>query len=95
MATFADVVLDPGGIIAWILVGLAAGWLAGRVMKGSGYGLVGDLVVGLIGSLVGALLFGALTPSLGVYGLIGSILVAFVGAVIFIAIVRAVAPGKL
>src|SRR5437773_9920377 len=85
--------LQPGGIIAWIIVGLVAGWLAGLVMKGGGYGIVGDLVVGVIGAFVGGFLFGLLFPGSAV-GLLGSIVVAFIGAVILIAIVRAIAPGR-
>ncbi len=46
--------LDPGGLIAWLIVGVIAGFLAGQVMKGSGYGLVGDIVMGVIGAFVGA-----------------------------------------
>ena len=45
--------LEPGGILMWLIVGLVAGWLAGQVMKGGGYGLVGDIVVGIIGAFVG------------------------------------------
>jgi uncharacterized membrane protein YeaQ/YmgE (transglycosylase-associated protein family) len=84
--------LDPGGLIAWIIVGLVAGWLAGQFMKGGGYGLVGDLVMGLIGAFVGGLLFSLLLPGSEV-GLIGSIIVAFIGAVVLIALVRAL-PGR-
>ena len=50
------VVLSPGGIIAWLFVGLIAGWLAGLMMKGSGYGVIGDIIVGLIGSFLGGLI---------------------------------------
>lgn len=84
--------LDPGGIIAWLVVGLVAGWLAGLVMKGGGYGIVGDIVVGLIGAFVGGLVFTWITGG-GTAGFWGSIAVAFVGAVILIAIVRAL-PGR-
>ena len=80
--------LDPGGLIAWLVVGLIAGWLAGQFMKGGGYGLVGDVVVGIIGAVLGGLLFGVLMPGSSV-GLVGSIVVAFVGAVVLIAILRA------
>ena len=59
MPIFADVYLEPGGIIAWLIVGLVAGFLAGKVMKGSGYGIVGDIIVGLIGAFLGGLLFGS------------------------------------
>jgi uncharacterized membrane protein YeaQ/YmgE (transglycosylase-associated protein family) len=84
--------LDPGGLIAWIVVGLVAGWLAGVVMKGGGFGLVGDIVVGLIGALVGGFVFSLITGG-GSAGFWGSILVAFIGAVILIAVVRAL-PGR-
>jgi uncharacterized membrane protein YeaQ/YmgE (transglycosylase-associated protein family) len=73
----------------WLLVGLIAGWLAGQFMKGGGYGLVGDIIVGIIGAFVGGVLFGFLMPGSSV-GLIGSIVVAFIGAVVLIAILRMV-----
>jgi uncharacterized membrane protein YeaQ/YmgE (transglycosylase-associated protein family) len=84
--------LNPGGLLAWLFVGLIAGWLAGQFMKGGGYGLVGDIVVGLIGAFVGGLLFSFLMPGSDV-GLIGSIVVAFIGAIVLIAILRAL-PGR-
>ena len=84
--------LNPGGIIAWIVVGLIAGWLAGQVMKGGGYGLVGDLVVGLIGALIGGFLVGFFVH--GSVGLIGSIVVAFIGALILLFILRAVSGNR-
>ncbi|HEY7200638.1 MAG TPA: GlsB/YeaQ/YmgE family stress response membrane protein [Candidatus Dormibacteraeota bacterium] len=84
--------LEPGGIIAWIIVGLIAGWLAGVVMKGGGYGLVGDLIVGLVGALLGGFLASFFIS--GSVGLIGSIIVAFIGAVVLIAILRAVTGGR-
>ena len=92
MYPFADIVLHPGGLIMWLLLGLVAGWLAGLVMKGSGYGLIGDLIFGLIGALVGGFLFGLFVE--GDYGFWGSMVVAFLGACILIAIVRALAPGR-
>lgn len=77
------------GILSWILVGLIAGWLAGLVMKGSGYGLVGNLVVGVIGALVGGWLAGVLFKVDGISGFnITTILVALVGAIVFIFILR-------
>ena len=84
--------LNPGGILAWLIVGLIAGWLAGQFMKGSGYGVVGDIVMGVIGAFVGGLLFSFLLPGSSV-GLLGSIVVAFIGAVVLIALVRAL-PGR-
>ncbi len=87
-----DMTLEPGGIIAWLVVGLIAGWLAGVVMKGGGFGLIGDIVVGLIGAFVGGLLFNLITGG-GTAGFWGSIGVAFIGAVVLIFIVRAL-PGR-
>lgn len=75
-------------LIWFLLIGLIAGWLAGQVMKGGGYGVVGDMIVGVIGALLGGWLFGMLGISAG--GLIGSIITAFVGAVILILILRAI-----
>jgi uncharacterized membrane protein YeaQ/YmgE (transglycosylase-associated protein family) len=76
------------GLIAWIIVGLLAGWLTGMIMKGSGYGLLGDLLLGLIGSIVGGWLFGLILPAAEPSGLIGSIIVATIGAIVLVAIVR-------
>jgi uncharacterized membrane protein YeaQ/YmgE (transglycosylase-associated protein family) len=67
----------------WVLVGLLAGWLAGFVMKGGGYGLIGDVVLGLVGSLVGIWIFRALGVSVGA-GLFMAVVVAFIGAVLVI-----------
>ena len=78
--------LSPGGIIAWIVVGLIAGWAAGKVSRGHGFGLLGDLVVGLIGALIGGLIAGAFIQ--GSIGFIGSIIVAFLGALVLLALVR-------
>ena len=75
------------GVVSWIVVGLIAGWLAGQVMKGSGYGVLVDIVLGILGGVVGGWIFGML----GVWpggGLIGSIVVAFVGAVVLVSITR-------
>jgi len=74
------------GLIWWIVVGLIAGFLAGKVMKGQGFGVLMDIVVGIVGSIVGGFLFGLIGISAG--GLIGSIVVAFVGAVVLIWVVR-------
>lgn len=79
-------------LLWFLLVGLIAGWLAGQVMKGGGYGLVGDMIVGVIGALLGGWLFGRLGIGVG-YGLIGSIIVAFVGALILIFLLRLIRRG--
>jgi uncharacterized membrane protein YeaQ/YmgE (transglycosylase-associated protein family) len=85
--------LDPGGLIAWLVVGLIAGWLAGQFMRGGGYGLVGDIIVGIIGAFIGGFIFSLLLPGSSA-GLIGSIIVAFIGACILIAILRAVSGSR-
>jgi uncharacterized membrane protein YeaQ/YmgE (transglycosylase-associated protein family) len=71
----------------FIVVGLIAGWLAGLLVKGGGFGLVGDIVVGVLGALIGGFLFSSLGASAG-GGLIGSIVVATIGAVILIFVLR-------
>lgn len=73
--------------IWFILIGLIAGWLAGLLMKGGGFGLVGDIVIGIIGALIGGYVFGVMGISAG-GGLLGSIIVATIGAVIFIFLLR-------
>lgn len=73
-------------LIWFLLVGLIAGWLAGRVMRGGGYGIIGDMIVGIIGALIGGWLFGVL--GIGIGGLIGAIITAFIGAVILIWLLR-------
>ena len=50
------IILSPGGVITWLVVGLIAGWLAGLMMKGGGYGILGDIIVGLIGSFLGGVI---------------------------------------
>jgi uncharacterized membrane protein YeaQ/YmgE (transglycosylase-associated protein family) len=83
-------------ILAWIVVGLIAGWLASQVMRGGGYGLIGDIIVGIVGALLGGFLAANLLnmPN-AVNGInITSILVAFIGAVILIAILRMVSGRR-
>jgi uncharacterized membrane protein YeaQ/YmgE (transglycosylase-associated protein family) len=75
---------------AWFLIiGLIAGWLAGKIMKGSGFGLIGDLVIGVIGALIGGFLFPLL--GLSASGFIGSLIAAVVGAIVllfFVGVIR-------
>ena len=71
----------------FILVGLVAGWLAGQLVKGGGFGVIGDIVVGVIGALLGGFLFSSLGVSMG-GGLLGAIIVATIGAVLLIFILR-------
>jgi uncharacterized membrane protein YeaQ/YmgE (transglycosylase-associated protein family) len=85
--------LEPGGLIAWLVVGLIAGWLAGQFMRGGGYGLIGDIVLGIIGAFIGGFIFSLILPGSSM-GLIGSIVVAFIGAVILIALARMFTRGR-
>src|SRR6202043_199154 len=87
----AAVNLSLSNILWWLIVGLIAGFLASRVMSGGGYGLIGDIVVGIIGALLGGWLAGFL--GIGSFGLVGTIVVAFIGACILIAILHAVSRG--
>jgi len=73
--------------IWFILVGLVAGWLAGQLVRGGGFGLVGDIVVGVVGALIGGFLFSTFGVSAG-GGLLGSIVVATIGAVVLLFIIR-------
>ena len=81
--------MEFGMFVSWVVVGLFAGWLAGFVMRGGGYGLIGDMVLGLVGSVVGGWVFRALGASAG-GGLVLTVFVAFVGAVIVIVAQRKV-----
>ncbi len=85
--------LEPGGLLAWLVVGLVAGFLASMVMRGGGYGIVGDIVVGIVGAFIGGLLMNLLAPSAD-FGFWGSIVVAFIGACILIALLRAISHGR-
>lgn len=76
------------GLIMFLLIGLAAGWIAGKLMKGGGFGLVGDLVVGVVGAYLGGWVFGLL--GLAAYGLIGSLIMATIGAMLLLYIIRLV-----
>ncbi|MFZ0630559.1 MAG: GlsB/YeaQ/YmgE family stress response membrane protein [Acidobacteriaceae bacterium] len=83
------------GLIAWIIIGLIAGWLTGKLMKGSGFGFLMDMVVGLIGALIGGFISAHLGfGGVGEHGLIVSILIAVVGAVILTWIVRMITGNR-
>jgi uncharacterized membrane protein YeaQ/YmgE (transglycosylase-associated protein family) len=83
------VVVEYGsrGITAWLLIGLIAGWLAGKIARGEGYGCIADIVLGLIGSLVGGWIFSQL-GIVGTGGFLYSLAAATVGAVVLVSIVH-------
>ncbi len=81
--------IDPQTLIIWLIIGAVAGWLAGQIMTGGGFGLVGNIIVGIIGALVG----GWLLPRLGVYiggGIVGAIINAAIGAIIVLFVISLV-----
>jgi uncharacterized membrane protein YeaQ/YmgE (transglycosylase-associated protein family) len=74
------------GIIAWLIVGAIAGWLAGLIVRGFGFGLLGNIVVGIVGAIIA----GWLLPQLGVRlgaGMVGEIINAMIGAVVLLVII--------
>jgi uncharacterized membrane protein YeaQ/YmgE (transglycosylase-associated protein family) len=79
--------MDTHGIIMWLIIGAIAGWLAGILVKGGGYGLIGDVVVGIVGAFIGGWLAGVLGLNIG-GGLIASIITATIGAILLIVILR-------
>ena len=83
------------GIFAWIIIGAVAGWITGKLMKGSGFGFFMDMIVGLIGAVIGGFIaehVGIAPP--GQQGLIVSILIAVVGAVILTMLLRLATGGR-
>ncbi|WP_315702842.1 MULTISPECIES: GlsB/YeaQ/YmgE family stress response membrane protein [unclassified Bradyrhizobium] len=80
------------GILVILFVGLVAGWLAGKIVRGTGFGIIGDIVVGICGALIASLLFPRLGIRLGV-GLVSEIVYSALGAVILLLVVRLVRTG--
>lgn len=73
-------------LLGWIVIGIVAGWLTGKLMRGAGYGILMDLILGLVGAVLGGWIFGLL--GIPAYGLVGSLASATVGAVILVAVAR-------
>ncbi len=73
------------GLIWFLIIGAVAGWLAGKIMKGKGFGLLGNLLVGIVGAVIGGFLFDVI--GLVAYGLIGSLIMALVGAIVLLWVV--------
>jgi uncharacterized membrane protein YeaQ/YmgE (transglycosylase-associated protein family) len=79
---------ETNSLIVILIVGLVAGWLAGQIMKGSGFGLIGDLIVGIIGAFIGTWLWGVLhLPAIGNFW-ISAIVISTVGAVVLLFVLR-------
>ncbi len=79
--------MEPSGLIVLLLVGLVAGWLAGKLIDGTGFGLIGDLVVGIVGAFIGSWLLGALGIFIGM-GIVGAIISATIGAVVLLIVIK-------
>ena len=81
--------MDPVNILIWLVIGAVAGWLAGKVIRGGGYGLVGDIVIGIIGAVIA----GYLLPLVGIHlgaGFVRSVINAFIGACLLLTALRLV-----
>jgi uncharacterized membrane protein YeaQ/YmgE (transglycosylase-associated protein family) len=74
------------GFWGWVLIGLIAGWLGGKITRGKGFGLIADIFLGLVGAVVGGWIFARL--GIEFYGFVGSLAAATVGAVVLVAIGR-------
>jgi uncharacterized membrane protein YeaQ/YmgE (transglycosylase-associated protein family) len=78
--------MDIQTLLIFLAIGAVAGWLAGVIMQGSGFGLLGDIIIGIIGAVIGGFLFGLL--GFAAVGLIGQIISATVGAVVLVFVLR-------
>lgn len=83
------------GLIAWIIIGVLAGWITGKLMKGSGFGFIMDMVVGLIGALVGGFISSHLGfGGVGQHGIIVSVIIAVIGAVVLTVLLRLITGNR-
>ena len=85
------ITLHPSGCLSWVVAGLIAGWLAGLIVRGHGFGCVGNIAVGLLGAVVGPVIVGLLPLDgrvNGVYGFWGTVAFAFIGAFVLTALGR-------
>jgi uncharacterized membrane protein YeaQ/YmgE (transglycosylase-associated protein family) len=80
------------GLLAWIIIGLIAGWLTGTVTRGRGFGCFADTILGMVGALIGGWIFSKL--GITAFGFLGSLAAAFVGAVVLVAIARLFAGSR-
>ncbi len=78
--------MDLTSLLIWIVIGAVAGWLAGKIMKGGGFGLLGNIIIGIIGAFIGGFVFGLLGITAG--GIIGSIVMATIGAIFLLYIIK-------
>ena len=79
-------------ILVILFVGLVAGWLAGQIVRGTGFGIIGDILIGIVGALIASLLFPRLGLHLGT-GLVSEIIYSAIGAIILLLVVRLLSTG--
>ena len=84
--------MDPQALLIWLIIGALAGWLAGQIVKGGGFGLVGDIIVGILGAVIAGALFPRLGFNIG-GGILGSIIAAALGAVLLLFLLRLARRG--
>ncbi len=77
------------GLIAWIIIGAIAGWAAGKIVNGTGFGLIADIIIGIVGAFIGGYLAGALRIVIG-SGFIATIVISIIGAIVLLLIVKVV-----
>ncbi len=92
-AVIANVALQPGDLLAWLIVGLIAGFLASAFIRGRGYGCIGNIIVGLIGAFIGGFLADLLNIQ-STYHFWGSVVIAFIGSAILVAILQFITGGR-
>jgi uncharacterized membrane protein YeaQ/YmgE (transglycosylase-associated protein family) len=80
-------VFEPSSLIVLLLVGLVAGWLAGKIVRGAGFGMIGDMIIGIVGAFFGTWLLGMLGIFIG-GGVVAAIINATIGAIVLLLIVR-------
>lgn len=78
--------MSAQSLLIFLIIGVIAGWLAGKIMRGAGFGLLGDMIVGVIGAFLGGWIFGLL--GIGAYGLIGQLICALIGALVLLFLLR-------
>ncbi|MDQ6898112.1 MAG: GlsB/YeaQ/YmgE family stress response membrane protein [Candidatus Dormibacteraeota bacterium] len=90
VAPAALVLAPPLGILGWVVIGLLAGAIAGRLVRGRGFGCLLDVIVGVIGAAIGGFLVNLFLPGDQTYGFVGSLVVALLGAVLLLTLLRLV-----
>ncbi|HEV2235516.1 MAG TPA: GlsB/YeaQ/YmgE family stress response membrane protein [Ktedonobacterales bacterium] len=92
---FGELTLDPGNLLAWAAAALLAGWLAGKLVRGRGFGCLGDILLGVVGAIVGLFVISLLPLHIsGTLGFLGTLVVAFLGALALALVARILGGGN-